>query len=126
MSNNEDAVVDFAKDPITEVQRTLDADRVIAGAPRHTIHPFFENPAGNLVAGTWKSTPGKWHAFTDRDEFCYIIEGHVRLTDSKGKTQTFKTGDTFLIPNGFDGTWEVVETTRKHYVILDYAKTAAA
>ena len=26
----------------------------------------------------------------------------------------FKTGDAFLIPNGFEGTWEVVETTKKH------------
>ena len=32
----------------------------------------------------------------------------------------FKTGDAFLIPNGFEGTWEVVETTKKHYVILSY------
>ncbi len=125
MPKRTDAVIDFAKEPLSDTRRTLDKDRVIAGAPEHSIQCFHQNDAGNLLAGTWKSTPGKWHAFTGRDEFCYIIDGHVRLTDSKGNSQTFKTGDAFLIPNGFDGTWEVLETTKKYYVILDYDKRKA-
>ena len=46
------------------------------------------------------------------------------LTNEAGQAQTFRTGDAFLIPNGFLGTWEVVETTRKHYVILNYPAEA--
>ena len=125
MPNRMDAVIDFAKEPLRETHRTLDRDRVIAGEPQHKVQCFHENEVGNLLAGVWESTPGKWHAFTGRDEFCYIIEGHVRLTDAKGNSQTFRTGDAFLIPNGFDGTWEVLETTKKHYVILDYNKSQA-
>lgn len=46
----------------------------------------------SLVAGTWESTPGKWHASTDRDECRYLIFGHLRPTDADGRTETFKTG----------------------------------
>jgi len=117
-------VVDFQGPPLAEGQRRLEADRTIDSDPLHTIQSFFQNPTGELAAGVWESTPGKWRAFTDRDEFCYIIEGHVVLTNEEGQAQTFRTGDAFLIPNGFRGTWEVVETTRKHYVILNYPAEA--
>ena len=120
MTESNVSVIDFAGDPLGVLQRTLDKDRVIEGDPHHTVQSFFENETGALVAGVWESTPGKWHAFTGRDEFCYIIEGQVRLTDAQGNANTFKTGDAFLIPNGFTGTWEVLETTKKHYVILKY------
>ena len=41
------------------------------------------------------------------------------LTKSDGHGQTFKTDDAFLVPNGFDGTQEVVETTHEDHVILN-------
>lgn len=31
-----------------------------------------------------------------------------------------RTGDAFLIPDGFRGYWEVIETTTKHFVIRSY------
>jgi uncharacterized cupin superfamily protein len=69
------------------------------------------------MAGTWTSTPGKWRAFTSRDEFCHIVSGQVRLLGDDGTVRSFTTGDAFLIPNGFTGCWEVVETTIKHVVV---------
>lgn len=115
-------VIDFARDGGSIERRRL-ADlpgRVVEGDPRHESTTLFENAAGDVIAGTWTSTPGKWHAFTDRDEFCCIVSGHVRLIAEDGNVQTFKTGDAFLIPNGFRGFWEVVETTTKHFVIRSY------
>ena len=80
----------------------------------------FESPDGALIAGTWTSTPGKWRAFADRDEFCTILSGHVRLIDENGVAKTFEAGDSFMIPNGFRGWWEVIETTTKHFVIRNH------
>ena len=119
----DNSVVDFAGKPASENQRRLAdlPDRVVEGDPHHTTAMQFESPDGALMAGTWTSTPGKWHAFIDRDEFCYIVSGHVRLIDEAGNAQTFKTGDAFLIPNGFRGFWDVIETTTKHFVIRDLA-----
>lgn len=95
-------------------------DRVLQGDPRHESTVFFRGADGEIIAGTWTSTPGQWRAFTDRDEFCYIVSGHVRLRTENGEIQTFKTGDAFLIPNGFRGYWDVVETTTKHFVIRQH------
>ena len=116
-------IIDFGKDTGTTAHRRL-ADlpnRVVEGDPHHESTLFFESPDGKLIAGTWTSTPGKWHAFTDRDEFCYILSGHVRLIAEDGSVQSFRGGDAFLIPDGFRGYWEVIETTTKHFVIRDHA-----
>ena len=88
MTTDAKTVVDFQGAPLNEFQRHLDADRTIDSNPLHTIQSFFVNPEGNLTGGVWESTPGKWEAFTDRDEFCYLIEGHVVLTNKDGHAQT--------------------------------------
>lgn len=115
-------VIDFGKESgLREERRLADLpDRVVEGDPHHQSTTYFKNEAGDVIAGTWTSTPGKWHAFTDRDEFCYITAGHVRLIAEDGTAQTFKTGDAFLIPNGFRGYWDVLATTTKHFVIRSY------
>ena len=115
-------VIDFGKDTGQRTDRRLAdlPDRVVAGDPHHQSTTYFENETGDVIAGTWTSTPGRWRAFTDRDEFCFITSGHVRLIAEDGTAQTFKTGDAFLIPNGFHGEWDVIETTTKHFVIRSY------
>ncbi len=115
-------VIDFQQDSgVFEARRLRDLpERVLEGDPRHESTVFFTGAAGALMAGTWTSTPGKWQAFTDRDEFCYIVAGHVRLLGDNGTVRSFKTGDAFLIPNGFTGCWEVLETTTKHFVVRQH------
>lgn len=117
-------VVDFEKSKGQHSGQRLSIfpNRVIEGDPHHQTVLHYESPDGGLIAGTWNSTPGKWHAFTERDEFCYIISGLVRLIALDGNAQTFSTGDAFLIPNGFRGYWEVLEPTTKHFVIRRYAE----
>ena len=113
-------VIDFANSGAKPTERYLSElpDRVFEGNPHHTTEMHFESPDNNtIMAGTWTSTPGKWHCFTDRDEFCYFISGHAQLVSEDGTAQTFKTGDAFLIPNGFRGHWNVIETTKKYFVI---------
>lgn len=117
------AVIAFSDTPLNESARRLTElpDRVVEGDPHHVTRMHFDSPDGGLLAGTWTSTPGKWHTFADRDEFCYIVSGYCRLIDEDGNARTFKTGDAFLIPNGFKGFWDVVETTTKHFVIRNHA-----
>ena len=40
------------------------------------------------------------------------------LTDAAGVETHLKAGDSWLIRPGYEGTWEVLETTLKDYVIL--------
>jgi uncharacterized cupin superfamily protein len=116
-------VIDFADDA-AEINKRRLADlptRVVQGDPQHVTNLQYTSPDGSLIAGTWTSTTGKWHAFTERDEFYQILSGHVRLISHDGVVQEFRTDDAFLIPNGFRGYWDVIETTTKHFVIRDYS-----
>jgi uncharacterized cupin superfamily protein len=119
------AIVDFRDAPIETARRRLAdlPDRVLEGDPRHVTETRWESPDGHLVAGTWTSTPGRWRAFADRDEFCTILSGHVRLVSEDGTARSFRAGDSFLIPDGFRGRWEVLETTTKHFVIRRHPTT---
>ncbi|MEX0350103.1 MAG: cupin domain-containing protein [Paracoccaceae bacterium] len=115
-------VIDIANDtPKSTGQRRLAdlPDRVVSGDPHHNTEIQFTSPDGKLTVGTWTSTPGKWHAFTDKDEYCYIVSGHCALIHEDGTRREFRTGASFFIPDGFAGFWEVIETTTKHFVIRD-------
>ena len=102
------AIVDLADLP----------DRVVDGDPHHESMTRYSGANGVLQAGTWTSTPGRWRVFGGRDEFCTLLSGRVALITASGERQEFGPGDSFLIPNGFDGFWEVMETATKHFVIL--------
>jgi len=115
-------VIDLSNDaPATSTTRRLAdlPDRVVAGDPHHQTDMHFTSPDGKLSAGKWTSTPGKWHAFADKDEYCYIVSGHCALIHEDGTRREFTAGSSFLIPEGFVGYWEVLETTTKHFVIRD-------
>jgi uncharacterized cupin superfamily protein len=98
-----------------EVSRP-DADKVLAGDPVHTTWNVEER--GNLYCGVWESTPGKWKVSYDEWEYVYIHVGHSILTDAAGVETHLMATDSFVIRPGFVGTWEVVETTIKDYVIV--------
>jgi len=102
----------------------LENENVVEGSPVETGHNFFTGGSGQLTAGVWECTPCTTQ--TDSypvDEFCYILNGAVVITDDAGQRETFKAGDCFIVPKGTSLTWHMPETTRKYYVIFD-AKTA--
>lgn len=51
------------------------------------------------------------------DEFVTVLKGQVTLTHINGQAQTYKKGDSFLVPKGFLGTWDMPETYREMVVI---------
>lgn len=115
-------VIDLTLDiPQTTSERRLAdmPDRAVAGDPHHSVGMHFTSPDGRLSAGVWTSTPGRWHAFTDKDEYCYIVSGRCALIHEDGTRREFQAGASFVIPDGFRGFWEVIETTTKHFVIRD-------
>ena len=93
-----------------------DPSRLVAGDPVHTTWNVEER--GALFAGLWQSTPGKWRIAYDEWEYIRILEGHSVLTDADGRETHLRAGDAWVIRPGFTGTWEVLETTLKDYVIL--------
>lgn len=94
------------------------ADRIVAGTPRFTTWNLEESPDGKLFAGVWEATPGKWRIAYDEWEYCTILSGVSVIAEDGGDgAVTVKAGDSFVLRPGFRGSWEVIETTRKQYVI---------
>jgi uncharacterized cupin superfamily protein len=48
-----------------------------------------------------------------------MLAGTSIIASAQGPTLTVKAGDSFVIPRGFVGTWEVVEQTTKRFVIYE-------
>jgi uncharacterized cupin superfamily protein len=92
------------------------ADRLISGAPKFLTWNV-EEAEGGLYAGIWEATPGKWRIEYDEWEFCHILSGVSVIDEDGGEARTVRAGDSFVLRPGFKGTWEVVETTRKEYVV---------
>lgn len=63
--------------------------------------------AANRVA-FWESEAGVLK--TDNypiDEYVYILEGYLVTTDADGTRREFRAGDTFVLPKGWAGTWDM-------------------
>ena len=94
------------------------SDNRLSGEYRTKTCNHYTGEDGRLFSGIWECTPGKVPIDYKEWEFCHFIEGKAVLTNEDGRKWTLKAGDGFIIPPGFKGTWETVETVRKHYVIL--------
>ena len=92
-----------------------DPTRIVAGDPVHTTWNIEERDG--LYCGLWQSTPGTWQVSYAEWEYVYIHAGHSVLTDAHGVKTTLKAGDSYILRPGYTGTWQVIETTLKDYVI---------
>ena len=90
-------------------------EKVLAGDPVHTTWNAEERDG--LYCGIWQSTPGKWRISYEEWEYCRILSGRSVITGDDGTEYPLAAGDSFIMRPGFSGTWEVLETTRKDYVI---------
>jgi len=95
---------------------------VVSGDPATRLQNYFTDGTGQFFSGIWESSPGKWRISYSESEFCGILSGRVILTGADGKPHEFKAGDAFVIPAGFEGTWETVESVRKWYAIFEAKK----
>ena len=91
-------------------------DRLVSGDPKFRTWNV-EEAEGGVYAGLWEATPGKWRIEYDEWEFCHILSGVSIVAEEGGEAHTVKAGDSFVLRPGFKGSWEVVETCRKEYVI---------
>ncbi len=98
------------------------ADRLLRGDPQQQIWNLHADPGGRFFAGCWASTPGAWVVRYTEHEFCHVLSGAMRIVSSAGRTWTFGAGDSFVVPAGFEGTWEVLENSVKVYAIYEPAR----
>lgn len=91
-------------------------DKLISGDPQFTTWSVEDRDG--LYCGIWQSTPGKWRIAYEEWEYVHVLEGRSVITADDGTEHHLAAGDSFILRPGFTGTWEVLETLRKEYVIL--------
>jgi len=97
---------------------------VLSGANQHwqkVVHK------GDFVVALYESMP----ALIDvsypfpYDEFVTVLEGRVILTSLSGEKQTYEVGDSFLVPKGWQGTWDMPVKFREMIIIETKAWVAS-
>lgn len=112
-------VVGFVNAPLTEPMTTIDPSAVTKGSGVwEKTRVLYADKTGELTVGVWESSSGAWNVLTTEDEYVRVLEGQIRLTDKAGETKTFGVGDSFFVPENFDGEWENIGTVRKIFMSL--------
>jgi len=115
-------IVSF-RSPVEAQVSTPEPDRLLSGNPRLTVRNHYADASNQFFAGVWEATRGAWRVRYTEHEFCHLLSGRVVITSETGERQEFGAGDSFVIPSGFAGKWEVVEDCRKLYAIFEPAQT---
>ncbi|MCH8228435.1 MAG: DUF861 domain-containing protein, partial [Proteobacteria bacterium] len=91
---------------------------VTSGArPRQDI--CYKDTTGRFFSGTWASD-----AFASGqrpfpyNEFAYVQDGSITLTDSEGSDQVFNAGDAFFIPEGVECSATVANSVRLYITVI--------
>ncbi len=97
----------------------LSPEKLIEGNPRQTVWMHYTDASKQFMSGIWCSEIGKWRVVYTEEEYCSILEGTSIITDNLDIAVTVTQGESFVIPSGFVGTWEVVTPTKKIFVIYE-------
>jgi uncharacterized cupin superfamily protein len=121
MTTNGPAVIKVDATPGSEERLELDGSRLAPGSPmpEQFVRNAYTDASGRFFAGIWRSSPGAWRVSYTENELCVLTAGRVRISDDSGGQWTFGPGDSFVMPAGFRGLWEVLEPAQKFYAIYE-------
>ena len=87
------------------------------GDPIMSGRIFYE--ADGIQIGVWECTPGGWEIRDRPDtETVRIVAGRARLSNADGSGVDLGPGDLLVLPKGWTGRWDILETVRKVYTIV--------
>jgi len=91
-------------------------DMVLSGTNEHWQKILHE---GEFVIALYEAMPATIDVAIPYtyDEYVLVLEGSVVLTSSEGVRQEYQTGDQFLVPEGWTGTWEMPSRFRELIVV---------
>ena len=114
-----DRIIDFANSSATPEHYRPAPEKVLKGDPAQSVTNHYSSPCNQFHAGVWEGEPGQWTIRYTEHEYCEILQGVSVIRDEQGNAKTVRAGDRFVIPAGLVGTWEVLETCRKVYVMFE-------
>lgn len=93
------------------------------GEPVPKLRGLFlsENVDGS-EGGIWECTPGKFIREVMQAELVTFLSGHCIFQPEDGEPVEINGGDVLFFPENSKGTWEIIETVRKAYLIYSISK----
>ncbi len=116
-----DQLINFAEAQTPADHYRPAAEKILKGDPAQSVRNHYSSPCKQFHTGEWSGDVGQWTINYTEHEYCEILQGVSVLRDKDGNAVTYRAGDRFVIPAGFSGTWEVIEPTRKIYVMFEQA-----
>ena len=97
---------------------------VLSGANEHGQK---ELHSGNIVAALYGAEAARLSVGEPfpYDEYVVVLAGEVTLTSDGGHSKTFATGDSFLVPKGWTGIWDMPQQYLEKIVVEAAAWNAA-
>lgn len=97
----------------------VDAQRLVAGRPLQAVANGYSSGDEAFHCGIWEGDAGAWRVRYTEHELCHMLAGRVRLTGEDGVAHEYAAGESFVVPAGFCGLWEVLEPARKLYAVYE-------
>ena len=121
------AIVPFEQPATPGVADRPRPDRLQWGNPHRETWTLYASGDGQTSAGIWACEVGRWRIVfpPNKEEYFFVIEGHVRLHDLHGGWTDVLAGQGAVIPAGFEGAFEVLVPVRKHFVVVERPQNAA-
>jgi hypothetical protein len=95
------------------------AEAILAGVANEKGESHYETKDGSIVIGTWESTPyAEILTYPATTETVFVLSGKVAITEANGALEVSEAGDAYVLPKGFSGRFEVLETLRKIYILV--------
>jgi uncharacterized cupin superfamily protein len=104
---------------LTAIPPDAYADILVAGELNMRVASLFEG--AELSVSVFASTPATTDHRTrptDMDEFVTVLSGKLILTEPNGSAHEFLPGDSFVLPVGYTGTWEMQGDYRELVVLM--------
>ena len=79
----------------------------------------YESKDKKFLVALWESGPGVLQTDSyPNDEYVLVLEGQLAITNKSGTKDEFKAGDSFVIPKGWAGTWDMKTKFKKQFVAV--------
>ncbi|WP_394696703.1 cupin domain-containing protein [Pseudoxanthomonas japonensis] len=112
-------IVPVPHNPDEASRAPVAADRLVSGQPQQAVGNAYSTQDDRFHCGVWEGGVGAWRVQYTEHEFCHLLSGRVRLRGDDGSEILLEAGQSFVVPAGFTGLWEVLETARKLYAIYE-------
>ena len=102
-----------------ELGQMKDKPTTLTPGQKEVSRELWKSADGRVKIGLWECTAGRFTA--DRSqaaEFCHFLTGRILMTYQDGTKRELGPGDAILLPRGWKGEWEILNCTRKIYVLI--------